>query len=280
MKIGIALAKARWMLWPEITREAEALGFESAWVSEHLVFPTQMAGSPMHDGDHPPIPPSTPLFDTGGALCWLAGLTTTLRLGTFVYLLGIRHPFISARAFATADVISGGRVEVGIGAGWLREEWTAVGLDPATRGARLDESIQVCSRLWSEPAVSHSGDFWQFPEVAFEPKPVQDPMPILVGGESITALRRAARFGHGWIGMDADPLRAGELVSALRKVERDTESVIDRRSPLSVTISRPSPTRTELAQFAELGVDRVIVSPWSRGSEAVAELRRFAEQLG
>jgi probable F420-dependent oxidoreductase len=281
MKFGIALAKARWDRWPEIAQAAESLGYESLWVSEHMVFPTSMAGSPMHDSNHPPIPPTTPLFDTGGALCWLAGLTSTVRLGTFVYLLGIRHPFIAARAFATADVISGGRVEVGIGAGWLRSEWSAIGLDPATRGARLDESIEVCQRLWQEPTVAHSGEFWNFPEVAFEPKPVQSRMPVLVGGESKVALRRAARYGTGWIGMDADAQRAEQLVGELRAAEASIKPSAHRSHPLTITISNPHPSAEDLSRFEAIGVNRVIVSPWARGAEAADGLHRFAgEHLG
>lgn len=274
MKFGIALAKVRWDRWPEIAAVAERTGYESLWVSEHMVFPTAMAGSPMHDSDHPPIPPTTPLFDTGGALCWLAGMTQTVRLGTFVYLLGIRHPFISARAFATADVISQGRVEVGIGAGWLRSEWDAIGLDPSTRGARLDESIEVCQRLWTEPTVAHDGRFWSFPEVAFEPKPAQTRMPLLVGGESTVALRRAARFGDGWIGMDADVARASQLIDQLRQAEAELRPA--DAPPLTITISHPNPTAAELADFEAMGVDRVIVSPWNRGAEAAAKLEAFA----
>ena len=168
---------------------------------------------------------------------WCAGMTQTVRLGTFVYLLGIRHPFISARAFATADVISQGRVEVGIGAGWLRSEWEAIGLDPSTRGARLDESIEVCQRLWTEPTVAHDGQFWSFPEVAFEPKPAQPRMPLLVGGESTAALRRAARFGDGWIGMDANVARASQLIDQLRQAEAELRPA--DAPPLTITISHP-----------------------------------------
>lgn len=278
MKIGITLAKAGWKAWPSIAAAGEHHGFESLWVSEHLVFPTRMAGSPMHDSDHPPIPPTTPLFDTGAALAWLAAQTSTIRLGTFVYLLGIRHPFIAARAFATADVLSGGRVEVGVGAGWLREEWDAAGFDPRTRGARLDESLDVCLRLWSEPTVEHHGRFWSFPEVAFEPKPLQQPMPLLVGGESHAAMVRAARYGDGWIGLDTDPLRAEALITELRRIEATERE--PERAPLSISFSFPDPTADDLTRFEALGVDRVLVSPWPSARVAVDALGQFADVHG
>ena len=146
---------------------------------EHLIFPTAMAGSPYPGQDHPPVPPTTPVFDAFGWLCFLAGKTARVRLGTNVYLLGLRHPFVAARAVQTLDVVSNGRAEVGIGAGWLREEWTAAGLDPATRGRRLDEALGVVKRLWSEPEVEHHGEFYDFGPVAFEPKPMQKPWPRL-----------------------------------------------------------------------------------------------------
>ena len=128
----------------------------------------------------------------------LAAHTTTIRLGTWVYVLPLRHPFAAARSFATLDVLSGGRAEVGVGVGWLEGEFAAAGVDFASRGRRTDEALEVCRRLWSEPTVEHHGEFFSFPPVAFEPKPIQRPWPRLhVGGESPAALRRAARFGGG-----------------------------------------------------------------------------------
>ena len=185
---------------------AAARGYESVWLPEHLVFPTVMSRSPKPGEDHPPVPPTTPVFDAFAYLAFIAARTTDLRLGTHVYNLGLRHPFVAARGVATLDVVSGGRVEFGIGASWLEQEWDAVGLDFATRGRRVDEAITVCSRLWTEPTIEHHGEFFDFAEVAFEPKPVQQPRPpVLVGGESGAALRRAATLGDGWIGMGHTP---------------------------------------------------------------------------
>lgn len=278
MKLGVALAQARWRDWGHLSTVAEAAGYESVWVSEHLVFPAQMSGSPIEGAEHPPVPPTTPVFDVAGVLCALAERTTTLRLGTYVSLLGIRHPFVAARSFATVDVWSGGRVEVGVGAGWLREEWVAAGLDPATRGRRLDESIAVCRRLWTEPTVAHDGEFWSFPEVAFEPKPPQQPPPVLIGGESDAALRRAARLGDGWIGMGADPERAASLIRRLR----DHENAVGRSGgPCTVTVGALGPLSSERVEaYRAIGVDRLIVSPWTRASEAARGLEELAEQLG
>ncbi len=221
MKFAVTFGRMHPRLWVEAAEKADRLGFESAWLPEHLVLPMAMAGSPFADAEHPPVPPLTQLFDPGSMLSYLAARTKSIRLGTYVYLLGLRHPFITARAFGTLDWVSGGRAVIGAGAGWLRSEWEALGIDPATRGARLDEAIEVCRRLWTEESVAHHGPYFPFGEVAFEPKPVQRPIPIYIGGESAPALRRAGRLGDGWIGMGHTPESAAALVSTIRAHRAD-----------------------------------------------------------
>lgn len=277
MKFGVALGRLNPFCFLDATLEAERLGFESAWLPEHLVFPVEMAGSP-HPGDsHPPVPPSTPVFDAFAYLAFLAGRTERIRLGTHVYLLGLRHPFVAARAVQTLDVVSGGRAEVGVGAGWLRSEWTAAGLDPGTRGRRLDESLAVCKRLWSERVVEHHGEFYRFGPVMFEPKPRQRPWPpIHVGGESEAALRRAARHGDGWLGLNHTPESARARVARLRALRAEVGPPDAR---LEVTIGAQLEGPGDVRRFAEAGVDRILVSPWRRSSEAVEGLRRFAERF-
>src|SRR5256714_14911747 len=160
-----------------------------------LVSRVHRARSPPPGEDPPPVPPSTPVFDVFAYLSFLAGRTSRVRLATHVYNLGLRHPFIGARAVQTLDIVSGGRAIFGIGASWLESEWDAVGLDFHTRGRRLDEAVEVCKRLWSEETVEHHGEFFDFDAVAFEPKPVQQPWrPIHQGCESDAALRRVARL--------------------------------------------------------------------------------------
>src|SRR5207248_2746728 len=142
VKFGIALGALNSHFHLDATEEAERLGYESVWLPEHLVLPVRMSRSPHPGDEHPPVPPTTPVFDAFAYLGFLAGRTRHVRLGTHVYNLGLRHPFISARAVQTLDVLSGGRVEFGIGASWLEEEWRAVGLDFASRGRRVDEAIE------------------------------------------------------------------------------------------------------------------------------------------
>ncbi len=278
MKIGIALGAAHPAVHQELTEAADRLGYESVWMPEHLVFPLEMAGSPFPGRDHPPVPPTTPVFDSFGWLCFLAGRTERIRLGTNIYLLGLRHPFVAARAIQTLDVVSNGRAEIGIGAGWLREEWTAAGLDPASRGRRLDEAIAVCKRLWSEDVVEHHGEFFDFDPVAFEPKPIQRPWPpLLAGGESEPALRRAVLHCEGWLGLGHTPETVMPLLERLHAIRRELE--LDRER-FHVTIGAGAPSEQELGRFGELGVDRVIVVPWSRTREALSGIEAYAGVAG
>jgi probable F420-dependent oxidoreductase len=273
--LGVALGRLHPALHLPVALEAERLGFESVWLPEHLVFPLEMRGSPQPGETHPPVPPTTPVFDAFAYLAFLAGRTARLRLGTHVYLLGLRHPFVSARAVQTLDWVSGGRAEVGIGAGWLESEWRAAGLDFRTRGRRLDEALAVCKRLWTEAAVAHRGDCFAFEAVAFEPKPVQRPWPpIHVGGESDAALRRAARAGDGWIGLEHTLATVAPRLARLRALRAEAAR---SHEPFAVTVSARVESRDELARWGECGVTRLVVAPWRRSREALDGLRRLAE---
>jgi probable F420-dependent oxidoreductase len=277
VKFGVALGRLNPAFFTEVTVEADRLGYESAWLPEHLVFPVHMTRSPHPGQEHPPVPPETPVFDSLAFLSFLAGRTDRIRLGTHVYLLALRHPFAAARAVQTLDVVSAGRAEVGIGAGWLESEWDAAGLDFHTRGRRLDEAIEVCRRLWSERVVEHHGRFYDFDQVMFEPKPVQQPPPLHVGGESDAALRRAARLGDGWIGMGHTLESAGHAVGRLGQLRKEAGRATDR---FEVTLSGPVNGPDDVRRWEEVGVDRLIVSPWSRSREAIAGLQRFSELIG
>ena len=275
MKIGITLGLVNPKVWVDVAREADRLGFESLWIPEHLIFPLEMSGSPHAGAEHPPVPPTTPLYDVFGYLSFLSGQTSQIRLGTNVYLLGLRHPFVAARAIQTLDIVSQGRVEVGIGAGWLRQEWSAAGLDPATRGRRLDEALAVCKRLWTEETVSHKGEFFEFDEVAFEPKPIQKPHPpILVGGESDAALRRAARFGDGFYGLGQNLDNIGELMGRLRRALAAEGRSLEG---FEVTTGGGIRERDDIKRWEDAGVTRLVTRPWRRSREAVEGMRRFAD---
>jgi probable F420-dependent oxidoreductase len=276
MKFGITLALAHPSLWPKLTQHADELGFESVWLPEHLVLPVQMAGSPHAGADHPPIPPQLPVFDAMNYLSFLAGQTENVRFGTHVYNIGLRHPFVTARAAATLDIVSGGRFEFGVGASWLREEWDAVGLDFGTRGARVDEALQVCRALWTEPTVSHHGRFFDFDEVMFEPKPLQSGgPPVHIGGDGMAALRRVARYGDGWLPMNHT---LNMLPSSLATLE-ELWAASDRTGRPEISVGLPVETVDDVRRLSEFGVDRVILSPWRRTSEALDGIARFADEV-
>jgi probable F420-dependent oxidoreductase len=276
VKFAVTFGRMHPRIWFEAAEAADRLGFESAWLPEHLVLPLAMAGSPYTGAEHPPVPPTTQLFDAASLLSFVAARTTTLRLGTYVYLLGLRHPFITARAFATLDWVSEGRAAIGAGAGWLRSEWEALGIDPDTRGARFDEAIIVCRRLWTEETVAHDGPYFPFAEVAFEPKPVQQPIPIYVGGESSRALRRAGRLGDGWIGMGHTPETAAASVATIR-AHREKAGRLDQ--PFQVTVGGECASEGDVAAWEAAGVDRLIVGPWRRSAEVLHAMEAFAARF-
>jgi probable F420-dependent oxidoreductase len=275
MKIGIALGTVRPERWTEITCEADQLGYESVWMPEHLVLPVAADGSPYAGADHPPIPSDVPVFDAFAHLSYLAGRTERIRFGTHVYNIGLRHPFVVARAVTTLDVVSGGRAEFGIGASWLEAEWTSVGLDFKTRGPRVDEAIAVCQRLWSDPVVEHHGEFFDFGPVMFEPKPVQAPWPPMhIGGDGAAALRRAALVGDGWIPMNHTVEQIPEAAARLAQLRQQA----GRSGTVEITMGVQGDLDT-LRRAADAGVGRALVRPWSRGRDTIDGLRRFADEV-
>jgi probable F420-dependent oxidoreductase len=276
--LGVALGACHPKYQFDVVAAAERLGYESVWLPEHLVLPVEMSASPYPGQEHPPVPPTTPVYDAFAWLAYAAARTERLRLGTHVYNIGLRHPFVSARGAATVDLLSGGRFEFGVGASWLAQEWDAVGLDFAARARRVDEAIAVCRRLWTEDTVEHHGECFDFAPVAFEPKPARPGgPPILVGGESPAALRRAARLGDGWLGMGHDAASAAAVVAnldgLLAECGRD-------RAGFQVCVGGRVDGPADLDRFAAAGVTRVLVSPWERSRDAVAGLERLADRLG
>ena len=275
MKVGLMLSAVNPKFWVDAAKAAEEAGFESVWLPEHLVFPVAMSGSPHTGHDEPPVNARVPAYDVFVALALVAGATTSIRLATNVYNIGLRHPFVTARSVATLSMISGGRVELGIGASWLKEEWDAVGLDFSTRGRRVDEAITVCRRLWTEDVIEHHGEFFDFQPVGFEPKPVNGPPPILVGGDSPAAMSRAARLGDGWLPMNhsLSELPAGiEHVAELRRR-------VGREGPFEVTVAGSAQTLADLEAYGRAGVGRVIVVPFASSREALDGIRRYGEDV-
>ncbi|MDQ1465999.1 MAG: hypothetical protein QOH10_414 [Actinomycetota bacterium] len=278
MKFGVALGRLNPAFFLDASVAADGLGYESVWLPEHLVFTTAMSRSPHPGETHPPVPPDTPIFDAFAYLSFLAARTERVRLGTHVYNIGLRHPFVAARAVQTLDIVSAGRLEFGVGASWLEEEWIAAELDFASRGRRVDEAIEVCRLLWTEPEVSYHGEHFHFDGVVFEPKPVQRPgPPVLVGGESAAALRRAARLGDGWIGMGHTFESATAQIARLR---RELDARGRSLDGFQVCLGGAVDSSADVARWESIGVTRLIVSPWRRSPDAVEGLCEFAARFG
>ncbi len=276
MKIGISLGVLRPSAWEEVTVLADRLGYDSVWMPEHMVIPVQSAGSPYAGSEHPPIPPSVPIYDVFTYLGYLAARTERIHFGTQVYNIGLRHPFTVARSVTTLDLVSRGRVEFGIGASWLEAEWDAVGLDFATRGRRVDEALGVCQRLWSEEVVEHHGEFFDFGPVMFEPKPSHTPWPRLhIGGDGPAALRRAALLGDGWIPMNHTVEQIPERAAHLARLREEA----GRPGVVEITLGAGGLGLDDLKAYADAGIGRALVKPFQSTKDAIEGITRFADEV-
>jgi len=226
-----------------LVRRGEHLGFASVMIADHLVFPTVIRSKYPYTVSGV-FPGQGDALDQLALMAFVAGVTTRLRLVTSVMIVPYRNPVATAKALATIDVLSRGRVTVGVGVGWLREEFEALGA-PAfdRRGAVTDEYLRIFKALWTESPVSFTGEFYRFEELRCLPHPVQKPHPPLwIGGHSRAALRRVARLGDGWHPVGANPavpLSPTELREQLDLLARLTEA--EGRDPSSLTISFKAP---------------------------------------
>lgn len=278
MKIGVPLFLLRPEKMAAVARRAEELGFESVWLPEHLVFPTEIQSRYPY-ADAPPINPSTPLLDPLVLLAQVAAVTSRIRLGTNIYILPLRHPLTTARMGVTLDIVSQGRFTLGVGAGWLREEFDAVGIDFETRGARLRECVRALRALWTEPEPKFDGKFYSFGPVKFEPKPVQKPhLPIVFGGETPAALRRAAALGDGWYGVNHTPESAAQRTAELRQLLRAAGRG-DATFEMTISCGIPTLNAGQVRAYEDAGIDRIVVLPWKRGREAEEKLVALAEAV-
>jgi len=271
----------------DLAARAESLGYESVFVPDHVVMPVGFTSRYPYsaDGDFP-FGEDVPLYDPWAVLATIGAATTRIRLGTAVYLLGLRHPIVTARHAVTLESLVGGRLVLGVGVGWLTEEWTALGLDPRTRFSRTEEAAVALRRLWTEDEPAFAGRHYTFDPVRIVPKPVSTPgPPILFGGDSDAALRRALRFGDGWmsggVAPDVDGIAA--LVHRLHATRAELIGAaadgVDPDRPFGITVLHPAPTATDVARMAELGVDRVVAMPWRRNRDAPEAIERFVTEI-
>lgn len=260
---------------------ADEAGFDSVWVADHVTFPVASTSQYPYRADGTPFQASDGFLDSLTMLAVVAGVTERVRLGTSVLLAPLRHPLALAKTIATLDVLSNGRVELALGAGWWREEYEALGIDFATRGARLDETIDALRDLWTDGVAARDGATVSFPEAVCEPRPIQPGGPPLwVGGTSEPAMRRAVRLGVGWHGVGgsrsalADARqRLGELAAGLDRPPVPMSSSIGLPLDVDGAVSRLTALRTD-------GVNQVVVNfPTDSVDELAGHLRRSGPVL-
>jgi probable F420-dependent oxidoreductase len=243
-----------------IARLCEEAGFEGILVSDHLFYPEKLVSKyPYSPDGRPGFAPDTPWPEPWSAVAAMAAVTARLRFATMVYILPLRHPLEVAKATSTLGVLSGARFALGVGAGWMREEFDALGVDWKTRGARMDESIDVLRKLWRGGMVEHHGRFFDFARLQISPPPPAPP-PIWVGGASDAALRRAARLGDGWMGSGDDPAQVPAILGRLRALRREAGR---EREPfeLLVPLSAPADADT-LRRLEEQGMTSTVSYPF------------------
>jgi len=233
----------------EVAQAAEQLGFESLWVAEHMVVPSpQVPPSPMG--------PEVHILDPMLALTWAAAHTSTIRLGTGILLLPQRNPLQLAKEVATLDVLSRGRLEIGVGVGYLHQEFAAVGVPMERRGQRTDEYLGAMRSLWESDAPTFEGEFVDFAGVDTQPRPVQQPLPIVMGGHSRPAYRRTAKYSQAWYGFRRSPEQAADdiagIAAACETVGRDIDEI-----DMSITPDRRVDAEVVEA-YAAAGVHRLI----------------------
>jgi probable F420-dependent oxidoreductase len=262
-----------------MARALEAAGFESLWVSDHIVMPTTIESRyPFAEDGRATWPTTTPYVDALIALALMAAVTEKPTLGSAVLVLPLRHPVEFAKQAASIDVASGGRLRLGVGAGWLREEFEALGVPFEGRGARLVEWIEIARDCWTGTPAARTSERYTLPEgVLCLPTPAHE-IPFLIGGHSATALRRAGRLANGWLAQqslaDLDPealaVGAAAMHAAAAEADRDPEQlqVVLR---LVDSAGRSEEVARALPALAEAGVGEIVVNvDWDAGDPAEA----------
>ena len=285
MKFGLAFASSVGIEQDaalEICRRAEAAGFESVWGGEHVVLPSTIESRyPYTDDGKIPAEPDTPIPDPLIWLAFAAAAAPALRLGTCILIVPQRNPLVLAQELATLDRLSGGRVELGLGVGWLREEFDALGVPWERRGARNDEYVAAMRALWAGPHAEFHGDFVDFDPVTCSPRPVQSSIPVHVGGDTDAAISRAIRLADGYFPGESDPERLAALLGRLRAAAeaagRDPDSIIVNSMFGMQHLGDPL---AGIERLREIGVGRIMVPAFFfAGEGGLDRLSEFGEQV-
>jgi probable F420-dependent oxidoreductase len=283
MKFGLMFANAGPFAFPEsfenLVKTADEVGIESIWSVEHVVVPVGYKSTyPYSPDGKMPGPENVPIPDPIVPLAYAAAITRNLRLGTGIVILPQRHPLYVAKEMATLDVLSHGRAMLGIGIGWLEEEFDAVGVPFKERAKRTEESVKAIRSLWKDEPQPFDGQFYKWAAVESHPKPVQrGGVPIIVGGHAKGAARRAARCGDGFFPgrSDVETLQAlfAEMRAECAKIGRDPKEI-------ELTAGTPVTDLDSVRQFADMGVSRMIIPPPAFDPDGVKKgLQEFADKV-
>ncbi|HJQ59902.1 MAG TPA: LLM class F420-dependent oxidoreductase [Vineibacter sp.] len=265
-------------------RLAEEAGFDSVITVEHVIWPTAYSSAyPYSPTGKIPGNPATPLPDPLIWMAWVAATTTRLKFMTGVVILPQRNPLVLAKEVATLDHLSGGRIELGIGVGWLKEEFDALGVPFEQRGKRADEYIGAMRALWSADNASFAGNFVKFSGVSSNPKPPRGNVPIIVGGHSEAAAQRAGRLGDGFFPLSAGQGEIGTLIDIMKraadKAGRDGAAIGVTTTCPGLSPKKGGDPRPAIEERVAQGVSRVVVPVASFMPDLEDSLPRFGEQV-
>jgi probable F420-dependent oxidoreductase len=247
--------------WVELARHAEEVGFDQLALSDHVFYPETLASAYPYTADGKPMfAADTPWPDVWVMVGAMASVTSRIEFTTNVYVLPLRNPFVVAKAVGTAAWLTGDRVSLGIGAGWMREEFDQLEQPFARRGARMDEQVEVLRKLWQGGLVEHHGEFYDFDKLQVAPVPGQ-PVPIIVGGHSDIALRRAAQRGDGWVGVyyTREELRA--YMARLDRLRAEAGR-LDQPFEVIAAVTDALPHPGVVEQLEGMGVTTLMTSAW------------------
>jgi probable F420-dependent oxidoreductase len=287
MEIGVRLPIEGAKVSPEniisVARRAEELGYHSVWVPDHVVLPAKVDSFYPYDNNRWPYPADAKILNPLLALAWAAAIAPSVKLGTSVLIEPLRNPVLLAKQVSTLDFLSGGRVILGLGVGWMKEEFDVIGQSFSNRGKRADEMTALMRALWTGETVDFQGEFYQVSGCKMHPPAIQPAIPVVWGGYSEAALKRVARVGDGWAPTKStfDKLAEGigKIRGYCRAYGRDPDNVF--------VIARPGPVYQInpeiLARYRELDIRHVVVDPPLHGPDLSAcyeEMERVAEVGG
>jgi len=284
MKFGLAFSNIGPFAGPfqaaQLARAAEAAGFESVWTVDHVVIPAGYHSVYPYDPSGRIGPDDAAFPDPLIWLTYVAAATSTLRLGTAILILPQRNPVVLAKQLATLDHLSGGRVILGVGVGWLEEEYEALGVPWEGRGRRGEECIGAMRALWSDDRASYHGETTSFTDCYLRPQPPGGTIPIHIGGHSVPAARRAGRLGDGFFPFGVGRHEVPGLLEVVSRAARDAG-----RDPAALEVTMDSfatsadEARADVAALEALGVARVLVPAGMFGSDPAPALHRYADEV-